>query len=85
MELTSGKVEKIYKDCLYNQQEIEKIGRNKIEEKALIIEGITNKHGFNPEKVKMYKEEIEGLVEELPDKFKDGWSFLNLCMDKYGS
>lgn len=48
------------------------------------VEGIIKKYGFHPERLQEQKETIEALVAELPVQFKEGWTFLNLCMTKDG-
>jgi len=80
MKLTSENVEKIFTDCLF------KNGENT--DNAILVNGITNNFGFNPNKIEQHKDDIYSMLKELPEKFhKDiggGWSFLNACNDKHG-
>lgn len=48
----------------------------------IAVEGIVHKYGFHPERLQEQKKTIKALVAELPAQFKEGWSFLNLCMTK---
>jgi hypothetical protein len=72
-----------------------KIDPNRIEEilldcigEDIVIEGIKNTYGLNPEKLKIYENEIYMMLKELPDPFQNdiggGWSFCNACDDKNG-
>jgi len=79
--LTPEKVENIFMDCFFKENE------NK--ENPIIVEGITGKFGFHPQRIENNKKEIYKLLMELPEKFRKnvggGWSFLNACIDKNGS
>ena len=79
MELTSKNVERIFLDCLYNEES----GENFIK-----VEGVVHTFGFNQERLEKNKQEIYDLLNELPDGFKTsgagGMSFLNACIDKNG-
>jgi len=80
--LTSARVEHIFKDCLFREEEIA-AGIPEID--PLIVEGLVRKYGFHPSRVTKHQKEIELLLAELPDKFLAGSSFLGLCYDKVGS
>lgn len=77
--IPSDRVSEIFKDCFYKKDEV--IDGKPVPE-PIIIEGIVGAFGLHPERVKSYTEEIESFLAELPDKFTEGWSFLNLCMTK---
>ena len=87
MELSfSKKVEKIFFDCFFRQEEIT---RNEYPpEGAILVESVMHKFGFHPGRVAQHKEEIRSLLNEMPDQFHkgkgDGWSFLNMCNLKNG-
>ncbi len=68
------KINKIFRDCLFN----------KIEEviDPLMIEGITINVVFNKKKIEDHREEIIDLVDNLHPTFKEGWTFLNMCLNK---
>lgn len=78
MELTSENVDKIFKSCLFEKKE--EVNDPKF------VEGIQMKVGFNPAKIKASKDDINSMIDELPENFKidkgGGWSFLNMCVDK---
>ena len=80
MNLTSENVEKIFMDCLFKK------GENT--ENAILVEGITSKFGFHPERIKHYSNDIEEMLYQLPKEFKKqhggGMSFLNACNNLNG-
>lgn len=75
MSLTSENVQRIFKDCLSDDSD------------AAEIKGVNISVTFSTEKVAAHSRRISRMLEQLPDKFHKekggGWSFLNLCMDKY--
>lgn len=85
MRLNAERVDAIFRDCLFKDNEI-------IDEKTItdpvVVTGIVNRFGFHPERIEKHKMEIGRLLNELPSEFhKDkggGWSFLNACNDKDG-
>ena len=81
MELTTENVETVFMDCLF------KDGENSVD--AVIVEGIANKLGFHPERVKAHSTAIHSMLQQLPEQFQEkgggGWSFLNACQDKNGN
>lgn len=52
------------------------------------VAGIVLEFDFDPAKIEAHKEQIRGMLEELPDEFRadrgGGWSFLNACQDRRG-
>lgn len=84
--IDAAKVEEIFKDCLFKKDEIGDDGKPKGE--MIEIEGITNRFGFHPDRVKTHESEIIEFLRELPEQFHQnsggGWSFLNLCNTKNG-
>lgn len=78
MELTSEKVNEIFLDCLFLEEELEK--------DAIKVKGIVHSFSFHPVRVKAQKETITALLMELPATFQrnagGGWSFLNACQTK---
>ncbi len=69
-------VEETFKKSLYRE------GESVTE--TIEIDGVAHKYAFNVERLKEQKETVEALVAELPAEFKQGWTFLNLCMTKDG-
>lgn len=76
-KLTAENVERIIKDSL-----------NGKEDGAIIVDGVIRKFGFSPDKIAAHKDEIVGMLHELPSEFQmssgGGWSFLNMCMTRDG-
>ena len=73
--LNSQRVSAIFYDCLYGD---------------LSVYGALGKHVWlDSERLQGYKAEIEAMLGELPDEFKEsgggGWSFLNARNDKHGN
>lgn len=79
--LDSRRVEAIFMDCLFRDGEDTS--------KHVKAEGITTNVGFHPERLEAHKAEVEALLGELPDEFKEkgggGMSFLNACNDRRGN
>ena len=77
MDLTSENVNKIFLDCLFDEDTEEN------QEKAIIVEGIMSVFGFDPDRIKKHKNDIISLLMQLPKEFQrnggGGWSFLNAC------
>ena len=51
----------------------------------ICVKGIIHDYCFDKKKINEYQSDIESMLECLPDEFKEGWSFLNLCLDKDGN
>ncbi len=79
--LNPERVNQIFLECLFAGDEDTS--------KMIQAEGITNTTGFHPGRLQSHKVEIETLLGELPEQFKEsvdgGWSFLNACNDKHGN
>lgn len=82
----SERISDIMKDVLFKTEELPEDGA--APENAVIVEGLTNKFGFHPDRLESHREEIEGMLKELPDSFLEskggGMSFLNMCNDSKG-
>ena len=78
--LNPQRVEEIFLDCLFQDGE-DTSG-------AVTVEGIINNYGFHPDRLEGHREEMQALLEQLPDDFREsgggGSSFLNACMDRNG-
>jgi hypothetical protein len=81
VKLNSKRVEEIFRDCLFRDGEDTS--------NRVVAEGIVRTVGFHPERLQRNREEIEALLDQLPDTFKrsggGGMSFLNACLDKHGN
>lgn len=49
------------------------------------VEGVMVAGRLNKARLADHAELIAALLLELPDEFRDGWSFLNACMDRHGN
>lgn len=79
--IDSERVNEIFLDSLFKDGEDTTNRRE--------VEGILNKFGFHPERLESHRTEIEEMLMQLPDEFKQsiggGWSFLQACMDRDGN
>lgn len=79
--LDPERVNVMFVDCLFRDGEDTS--------KHVKAEGITRNVGFHPKRLESHKAEIEAMLDELPDEFKEGggggMSFLNACNDKQGN
>jgi len=86
MILNTKNVKKVFMDCLFNDEEINKDINLPLDLTKLIkVEGITSNFGFNLDKLNKNKKNIIDLLKQLPDTFYKnkggGWTFLNLCLN----
>ena len=78
--LSENRVHEIMLDSLFQEDEdtSNRVG----------VEGITLRVGLHPDRLNAYREEIMGMLLELPTEFLQsgggGWSFLNACNDRHG-
>ena len=71
-ELTSN----AFMDCLFKEGEDTS---NRVK-----VEGLTSMFGLHPQRLEEKRELVTALLTELPAEFKEGWSFLNLCITRNG-
>ena len=80
-QLTAKRVTEIFTECLHNPDE-------DADEFRKEVTGLHCQMDFHTQRLSEYREEIITLLNEFPDPFKkgkgDGWSFLNMCVDKNG-
>lgn len=78
--LTGRKVDQLIRECLFKTDEPK--------ENALVARMIRCEFGFHPGRIEERREEINKLLDQLPDQFHQdrggGWSFLNACDDNKG-
>ncbi|HDZ26958.1 hypothetical protein LCGC14_2176970 [marine sediment metagenome] len=83
MELTSKNVNKIFMDCLFEEDNEEN------RKNSIVVEGLVNKFGLNPVAIKKHKKDIYSMLKQLPKNFQKngggGWSFLNACNREDGT
>jgi hypothetical protein len=82
MILSTAAVEKIFVDCLYKDDEITE---GEVPEGCVKVEGIEMTVGFHPGRLEEHRDLITMMLAELPEEFKEGWSFLNACNDRHGN
>lgn len=79
--LSAERVNEIFLDCLFRDGEDTS--------SHVRAEGTLYTVGFHPERLESHREEIVGMLDELPNEFKfdggGGWSFLNACNDRHGN
>ena len=80
--LTANKVEELLFQCFYKPDEIQD---GKKPDGCVEVQGIVTNFGFHPDRLKEHQAQIIELISELPETFKEGWSFLNMCYDKKGN
>lgn len=76
MKLTAENVENVLKYCLFNSGEDTanyKLG-----------EGARLRIGCHPGRIDEKKDEIKSMCSELPERFADGFYFLNACVTRNG-
>lgn len=90
-KLSSSALRSIMTYVVFTEDEVRRHGIRMIEppEGAVIVQGVMNKFGLHPGRLKEKREEIRELLAEVPDDFMrtggGGMSFLNLCMDRHGN
>lgn len=65
-----------FMDCLFKE---DKDTTNHVK-----VEGITSMFELHPQRLEEKQKLVTALLAELPEEFKEGWSFLNLCITKDG-
>ena len=78
--LTSDKVHKIYRECLFKEDELV---NGEPSADFTIGEGVRSNAVFNAERLAKRKNDIIAMIDELPD-VDSGPSFVTLCFDKHG-
>ena len=79
MKINPVRVNEIFKDCLFKNEEVI---NNKTVETPVIANGIVINVGFHPGRLKDNTEEIYDIIDNLHGMFYEGWTFLNFCLDK---
>lgn len=76
MELTSQNVHDTIKACLFDKAPAD----GPVPENAVLVHGVVLSFGFDPELLQKQKENIESMLQQLPETFLQtkggGWSFL---------
>lgn len=81
--ISSKQVTEVFYDCLFKEEELAK--GNPAEGEFVPAQGLTISAGFHPGRLQEHAEEILAIIDNLPEEFKQGWSFLNFCTDREGN
>lgn len=84
MKLTAENVDRIFRDCLWGDDEISGRSQDEIAESSTVVEGVVTKVGFNPQKLNTHRADIEELLSGLPVEFEQGYTFLDGCTTRDG-
>ena len=77
-ELTGRRVEEVFRDCLFKEDELED---NKPTKDFTIATGVSSTAAFNTEKLNQYKGTINNMIDEVYS-IETGTPFTNLCLRK---
>jgi hypothetical protein len=84
--INPDEVEAVFRDCLFREEELK--GVNGAPEGAVIVQGITAKLGFHPERLEEKRDLVKTWLAALPREFRKneggGWSFLKACEQSNG-
>lgn len=80
LKLTPDNVREVYLACLFDDS----VPREVAQKRAIVVEGVTFTTGFDPDKIRELRTSIDDLLDQLPERFEKGWSFLNLCDNREG-
>lgn len=75
-KLTGFNVNQIFKDCLFDNGEETMMPFHKSGH------GVMLHAGFHPKRLESNRHHIENMLDQLPNEFKEGMSFLNACVSK---
>lgn len=76
------KVNEAFLESLYKEDEISNEKEPPVG--CVQVNGVSGNFGFHPERLEEQREKVEGWLSELPSEFKEGWTFLNGCMQSDG-
>lgn len=98
MTIDAGRLEEMFRDSLFEDDEIDGIrdDRNLTVESYMempedqrpfiAVQGVIHNVAFHPQRLESHRDEIRGMLEQLPDSFRvsvgGGMSFLNMCMTR---
>jgi hypothetical protein len=84
-KLTASNVDKLFRHCLFNDDEVAELSREEIKAKAVVAEGVMMHVGFHRGRLEKSKAEVSALLDQLDPTFLQGWSFLKLPFDAEGN
>lgn len=86
-ETIAASVDRIVRACLYTDEELT-ASDSSPPDGAVLVEGIVSKIGFHPQRLEAHREEIRGLLGQMPKEFHKskggGMSALNMCNNREG-
>lgn len=100
MQLSDKVVQDLMEKCLHTKEELEPYqeklaaldgkvtiaqAKEVLPPGTIFVEGIVRDFVFHPGRVAEAKDAIREMLDELPDSFKDGFTFLSLCQDRHGT
>jgi hypothetical protein len=75
--IDSGRVTEILYDCFIKEGE-----KLKDASEITLVNGIIHKFGFHTKRLQSHAKELNDMIDQLPESFTEGMSFLNMCMTK---
>lgn len=84
--LDYANVEKLFVDCLFTAEEVEAANGadEAVRTLGAVANGVITNVAFHKAKIEKNKDKIIELIQQLPDKLKDGMSFLEMCQTREG-
>lgn len=85
--LNSKSVTDLFRFCLFEDSELTGEGSERVPKDGLTmikVMGININAGFHAGRVAASTDKIVEMLNELPETFHEGWTFLNMCLDKQG-
>lgn len=88
-KLSIEAVTELMESCLLHEKELPKEREGAtfdawLKDNRITVRGIVHSFAFNKEFIEKHRDEIFNLIHQLPNSFKDGMSFLNMCMNQNG-
>ena len=82
LTISTDAVHEIVQYCLFKEEEMNDDATIKDEASATIVEGIVQTFGFHTGRLEEKREDVKTLLSQLGDEYKEGYSFLSLCVDR---
>lgn len=83
--ISTTRIDEIIRECLFNDETEIEDGKPKAGIEMKTGKGVMGGFGFHAERLESNREEVAQMIDLLPDVFRQGMSFLNMCMDKNGA
>lgn len=79
MNISSKRVREMTKDSLFKLIDIDRTLKE-----PLVVKAIERTYRFHPDRVASHELEVSSMLHELPEIFKNGYSFDDMAYDKLG-